>query len=308
VETLGPASQDENSESESSSASLQHNNNNGTEQSMSPVELPAEADALHEEEEEETAEEEDEEEDEDEEDEEEVETSAPPIHSKDSYDSRNKFSEDPDPSNYVNDKELTARGMNYKDYVWQILMRNPTFMNIEAAEAMELYPRLYFKLQEQEAASMEEDGKRRHSGDALERRLVLDCVKELLKRKARLRFQLKQPVRLSRTTSASLAFKRKKSIQDLVLELSEEIAGLMAYHAQESSHNKVRNDKLGGDFIQSVLKKDLDTGNNSIWNPSWDNGVFGEEEGQDIGREIEKLIFDDLLEEVISTMRSVSKP
>lgn len=202
--------------------------------------------------------------------------------------------EDPDPSNYADDKELiTAGEMNYKDYVRQILTRIPAFMNAEAAELAELYPRLYFKLEEQEAESISCQGdiKHEHSGDALERQLVMDCIRELLKRKARIRLQMKQPVKLARMKRAPMGLKRRKNIQELVIELSDDIGDLMAYH-----------NKLGGDYVQNVLHKDLNTGNNgvnSIWNPSWDNGLYGEDEAQEIGRDVEKLIFDDLLEEVV---------
>ncbi|GLJ30356.1 hypothetical protein SUGI_0600640 [Cryptomeria japonica] len=297
VKSLQSVSQDENSESESSSGSIQHHNS--PEESTSPIAVlnpPAEADALQDDEEE-TA---------DDENEGEEDLSSLPNHLEGSDDSNNKSSddgknhsfavsdEDPDPSNYADEKELmTAEEMNYKDYVRQILTRIPAFMNAEAVELAELYPRLYFKLEEQEAASIsgQEDIKQGHSGDDLERQLVMDCIKELLKRKARLRLQMKQPVKLARMKRAPMGLKRRKSIQELVHELSDDIGDLMAYH-----------NNLGGDFVQSALNKDLNTGNigvNSIWNPSWDNGLYGEDEAQEIGRDVEKLIFDDLLEEVV---------
>lgn len=297
VKSLQSVSQEENSESESLSGSIQHHNS--PEESTSPIaELnpPAEADACQDDQEE-TA---------DDENEGEEHPSSLPNHLEGSDDSNNKSpdnikshsfavsDEDPDPSNYADDKELiTAGEMNYKDYVRQILTRIPAFMNAEAAELAELYPRLYFKLEEQEAESISCQGdiKHEHSGDALERQLVMDCIRELLKRKARIRLQMKQPVKLARMKRAPMGLKRRKNIQELVIELSDDIGDLMAYH-----------NKLGGDYVQNVLHKDLNTGNNgvnSIWNPSWDNGLYGEDEAQEIGRDVEKLIFDDLLEEVV---------
>ena len=58
-------------------------------------------------------------------------------------------------------------------------MNNPTLMNAVGADSTELYPQLYYKIEEQEAASY--SGTLQLPGNALDRRLVLDCVKELLK-------------------------------------------------------------------------------------------------------------------------------
>lgn len=192
--------------------------------------------------------------------------------------------------------EFDACEMDYRDYVWEILTNNPTLMNAEGADSTELYPQLYYKIEEQEAASF--SGKQRLPGDALERRLVMDCVKELLKRKTRTRLQMKQRPSILKLRRASFAqgLKRKRRIPDLVEELCDDIGELVDYHAVPFD------DDVANDSLFTMLLRDLNMtriGVNSIWTSSWDDGMFGEGEAQEIGRDIEKLLFDQLLEDVI---------
>lgn len=191
--------------------------------------------------------------------------------------------------------EFDYTEMDYRDYVWEILTNNPTLMNAKGADSTELYPQLYYKIEEQEAASY--SGKQQLPGDALDRRLVLDCVKELLKRKTRTRLQMKQRPSITKLRRASFALglKRKRRFPDLVEELCDDIGELVDYHA-------VPFDDIANDSLYTMLLRDLNItrlGINSIWTSSWDNGMFGEVEAQEIGRDIEKLLFDQLLEDII---------
>eukprot|EP01018_Ginkgo_biloba_P003400 Gb_07004 [translate_table: standard] len=186
-----------------------------------------------------------------------------------------------------------------KDFVRRILMNNPTLINAEAADSIELYPQLYYKLEEEEAAmfSSDNNAKQRREGDDVERRLVIEVVKELLKRKTRRRMQMNQP--MVTTLIRSVGIKRK-NIDELVEELCDDIDELMGYHVV--AYDDTSNEKFESDSLETMLMRDLTVRHydiNSIWKPSWDNGMCGEDEGQEIGRDIEKLVFDELLEEFI---------
>lgn len=311
VEGIEPASEDENPVSKLSSRTDQHKNNSSkdavTVSTISPLsvlELAAEADPHEVEEEEEEAgaaltDDEIQEEQEQEED---------SSHIKDSDDKAEFFlSSAQQPSNYGDEMKLArplvdSDEIDCKEYVWQMITKNITLMD-DGAEQTELYSRLYHKLQEIEIASFGslESGKQWHAVESLERRLVLDCVKEVLQRKARLKLQMKEPLLSSGRRKVSLGLKRN-SISDLVQELRDDVAELRAYQQVLPSHDDVRNETFGEDFLYGVLQKDLNLGSVgviSIWKPSWDNGMYGEEEAHDCVKDIEKMVFDELLEEII---------
>ncbi|CAH2046661.1 unnamed protein product, partial [Thlaspi arvense] len=123
-----------------------------------------------------------------------------------------------------------------------------------------------------------------------DKNLLLDCGYELMKRKGRF-----QELSVHPFVKVPISTPKVKSLDHLVIQLSKEFDKLKAYGKQCYTESLVE------DYLPKVLERDIhhkDPNLNSMWDMGWNDSMLAFIEKDDVIRDIEREIFNGLMEEI----------
>lgn len=127
--------------------------------------------------------------------------------------------------------------------------------------------------------------------DNEDRKLILDCGYELMRRKGR-----KQELALHPCVKISLSFVKIRTFDGLVKQLNKDFDKLRSY-----GRNEVEDSDVDHEYLPRMLECDMynkDPHVNCMWDLGWNEGMFGFIEIDEVVRDVEKHLLNGLLDDI----------
>lgn len=169
-----------------------------------------------------------------------------------------------------------------ENHLKQILIKSQLFLN--TAEAL-------FKLDI--PIEVLNAGSHDHQ-DHEDRKLILDCGYELMRRKGR-----KQELSLHPCVKISISFQKMTSFDELVKELNKDCDKLRSY-----GRNGVEDCEVD-EYLPRILENDVfnkDPHVNCMWDLGWNEGMFAFIEVDEVVKDVEKHLLNGLLDDITTDL------